>query len=495
MDENTKNVNSFPFGSKENYFLSQIYSKGKFITGNVKSKLVLNEINYKIKPFLLLYPSIEDHLKISRHFELEIKGFFENVAQEKVGEIHIPRAYMERSLTSSFSSSWEENVIEVFPDEIYLKHYLKGEEVRKGKAYITFFLTDNKIVRPWGSITRSYRGQVKSELEPRVIIKLDEGWIIKFEDHFYYLDTTINKVHGNFSSSQLVLTFEKDNYLISSISEVWKMTNLVNNLLWYLSFGTRQSTTWIKWEAVVGNEYVEYYRNVSMPEENDYYEPLVDRGSIQEFLQHCLAYQEKKNNLNLHLPIVYLVGSAKRGKTAESEFLSLFMSLEALLNLFARSRHKNAYFSGENQEKWSNLFGKLRETIDEMGDLNGNDRAFFVGKLGNLNQTSIKVKYQYFCKEMTVDNSDLWPIDEDQDRDLYRIRNKLIHGKQFGYESFFGIAKEHLRWIIERCLLRAVRWEKKTDVDREVLYNYTAYLDWKSYYTAKPLSNKTLLDI
>lgn len=125
----------------------------------------------------------------------------------------------------------------------------------------------------------------------------------------------------------------------------------------------------------------------------------------------------------------------------------------------------------------------MQKTINEMGDLNDNDRAFFVRKLGNLNQTSMKVKYDYFCKEMGVDNSDLWPIYEDQDRDLYKIRNKLIHGKQFEYESYLSIAKEHLRWIIERCLLGALGWKKKTDVDREVLYNYTAYLDWKSYYT------------
>jgi hypothetical protein len=275
MDENKKNSKSLPFGSKENYFLGDVHSQGQFITGNVKCKLVRNEINYKIKPLFLLYPSNEDRPKISRHFELEIKGFFENVAQEKVGEIHIPRAYVLRSLSSSFGPSWDENVVEVFPDEICIKHYLKNE-AREERAYTTFFLTENKIVRPWGSITRSYRGEVKSELESRVIISFGEGWVVRFEDHFYYLDTTIEEVHGNFSSNQLVLTFEKDNYFISSIREVWRMTDWVDNLLWYLSFGTRQRTTWIKWEAVVGNESTEYYRNVSIPEENDYDEPLVE---------------------------------------------------------------------------------------------------------------------------------------------------------------------------------------------------------------------------
>lgn len=482
MDENTKNGISFPFGSEENYFLGQIYSKGKFIAGNVRSKLVLNKINYKIKPFLLLYPSNEDRPKISRHFELEIKGFFKNVAQEKIGEIHIPRAYMIRSLSSSFGPLWDENVVEVFPDEIYLKHYLK-REAGEERACTTFFLTENKIVRPWGSITRSYRGEVKSELESRVILSFGEGWIVRFEDHFSYLDTTIEEVHGNFSSNQLVLTLEKDNYFISSVSEVWKMADWVDNLLWYLSFGTRQRTTWIKWEAVAGNDFTEYFRSVSIPEENDYYEPLVDRELIQEFLQHCLAYQEKESNLNLHLPIVYLVGSAKRGKTAESEFVSLFMALEALLNLYGSSRDKEKYFTGENRNKWKNLLDQMKKTINEMGDLTDNDKAFFLERLGSLNQTSTKVLYKNFCREMGVDNSDLWPIYEDQDRDLYKIRNKLIHGTQFGYESFLGIAKEHLRWIIERCLLGALGWKKKTDVDREVLHNYTAYLDWKSHCT------------
>lgn len=115
--------------------------------------------------------------------------------------------------------------------------------------------------------------------------------------------------------------------------------------------------------------------------------------------------------------------------------------------------------------------------------VNDDDRAFLIERLWNLNQNSMKVIYREFCKKMGLDNSDLWPIYENQERDLYKIRNKLVHGGRFEYASFLGVANQHLRWIIERCLLRVMGWEGKTDVDRDKLYNYTAYLDWKSYCT------------
>jgi hypothetical protein len=92
--------------------------------------------------------------------------------------------------------------------------------------------------------------------------------------------------------------------------------------------------------------------------------------------------------------------------------------------------------------------------------------------------------YDNFCKEMKVDNSDLWPIHgKNHSLDLYRIRNKLIHGKRFETWSLLSIAIDHLRWTVERCLLAVLEWREKTEVfHKESLRIYTAYHDWKSYY-------------
>jgi hypothetical protein len=468
MDDNKKK-SPLPFGSEEEFFWGEIYVKEKLLFGKVKCKLILNRINYNVKPILLLYPTEEERSAIFRHFEVEIKGVFENVGQEKMGEIHIPKAYMMRSTCVSFAPSWDESIIEVSPGEIYLKHYLGDEVAKQGKSFITFFITDNEMVGPWGIITRRSTGEVKPEFRPRVILDYGQGWVATFERHYYYCDAKVEGVEGNFSPSQLVLTLEKADYVVPSISEIWEKERWVNNLLWYLSFGTRRRITWIRWVSVIGKEYSEYFRGIGVLDEDSQYESLIERTSIKAFLQHCLAYERKENHLDLYLPIIYLVGTLRMGITAEWVFLSLFISLEALLSLFMKSRGRGKYL---NDGDWGRVVAQMKAAVNGLTTpINDADKAFLIGRLGNLNQNSMKVIYREFCKEMELDNSDLWPIYENQERDLYKIRNKLVHGERFEYTSFLGIANQHLRWIIERCLLKVLAWEAKTDVDRKKLYN------------------------
>ena len=470
-------LNKLPVGSREKFFLSDIYFQGKLLAQGIKSKLILNDIKYT-EPLLIFYPSKENFHNIAKNFEFEIKGYFEYVDGEKAGEIHIPKAYTINSEHTTYASSWEECIVQVIPVEICQKHRINGQENAE-KAKIVFSLTDNKMVNPWGIIERNFTGEVKSDLKSSVILNFGDNWNARFEKHYHYVSTIIEEVKGCFSSNHLALTFGKDNYLLSSLNEIKTLSDLLDKLLWYLSFGSRQRTTWIKWTALIGNEIVEYYRKISVPEKlSEYDEPLVDRSSFQEFLQHCLAYLTRPNSLNLYLPIVYLVNADRPGKTIEAQFLSLFMSLEALLNLYAESREKKKHFTNES---WKPFYAYIKRAIEEFPNINDKDKELLVQKLGIFNQPSMKTLYNDFCNNMTIDNSDLWPV-YGTDIDLSYIRNKLIHGNRFEYETFLSIANEHLRWTVERCLLAVLDWKGITDVNREGLRKYTAYHDWESYY-------------
>src|SRR3989304_1803340 len=316
-----KKLTNLPFGSREEYFLSDIYSQGKALAKGIKSKLILNDIKYS-RALLLLYLSNENFRCISIRFGFEIKGYFENVVGEKIGEIHIPKGY--RSNSNVFTSSWNEGIMEIVPYEIYRKHYFPGQnEAKKEKQNIFFVLTDNKMVKPFENIEISSTGVLKKGNEPTVILNFKDDLIATFEEHDYSIDTKIEEVNGTFSTSHLLLKIEMDNHFLASVDEVKILSELLDKLLWYLSFGSRQRTTWIKWTAEIGNEFVEYYRKISVPEKlSEYDEPLVDRSSFQEFLQHCLAYLTRPNSLNLYLPIVYLVNADRPGKTIEAQFLS-----------------------------------------------------------------------------------------------------------------------------------------------------------------------------
>lgn len=473
-----KKLTNLPFGSREEYFLSDIYSKGKLLAQGIKSKLILNDIKYS-RALLLLYIPNENYRRIHPFSEFEIKGYFENVEGEKIGEIHIPKGY--RSNSNVFTSSWNEGIMEIVPYEIYRKHYFPGQnEAKKEKQNIFFILTDNKMVKPFENIEISSTGVLKKGNEPTVILNFKDDLIATFEEHDYYIDTKIEEVNGTFSTSHLLLKIEMDNHFLASVDEVKILSELLDKLLWYLSFGSRQRTTWIKWTAEIGNEFVEYYRNnIFIPEKIiSYKEPLVDIRTFQGFLQHCLEYDKQQNNLDLYLPVLYLVASDNPRKTMEMEFLSLFIALEALLDLYAESRNKNKHFK---KERWEPFKTHIEESINVFSGFNKTEKDLMIEKLGIFNQPSRKKMYNDFCNDMKIDNTDLWPI-YGTNTDLSRIRNKLIQGKRFEYETFLSIANEHLRWTVERSLLAVLGWKGIADVDREGLRKYTAYYNWKSYY-------------
>lgn len=477
----------FPFGCKVQYFLADIYYQGSPIAQRIKSKLTISDIKY-VEPRLILYPPRDDYKKIIVHFEIEIKGYFEFIDGEKAGEVYIPKGYTIQGNSTSFATSWDECTIEIMPHECYLKYHLEPQEdTMKKDARISFSLSDNKIVQPWGIIEKSFEGTVKPNLKPSVILDFKNGWLATFRKHYRYLEKEIENVKGTFSASRLVLILERNEHHLESEEQVKEIVKPLDTLLWYLSFGSRQRTVWLDWTAIIGNEHIEYYRLQSIPPKmSDIGKALIDRGTAQEFLQQCLEYQKQKDSLNLYLPIVYLVSAADDDLSMEKRFLSLFMALEALLNLYAEKRELSRNF--KNVEDWKAFYSYMEKVICEFPGLRNEDKIIMVRKLGMFNQVSTKVIYDHFCLEMKLDNSDLWSIYGNNRRCsyLHDIRNKLIHGKRFEDWGMLTRAIEHLRWTVERCLLAILNWREKTEVfHKESLQKYTAYRDWRDYYENK----------
>jgi hypothetical protein len=162
------------------------------------------------------------------------------------------------------------------------------------------------------------------------------------------------------------------------------------------------------------------------------------------------------------------------------------MALESFLNLYAENRHKNKYF--KNKTDWETFYAHMKKAVEEFSGLKDDGRELMIRKLGMFNMISGKVLYDDFCKEMKIDNSDLWPIYGNNRHHLYLydIRNKLIHGKRFEVWPLLSKAKDHLRWTVERCLLAVLDSREKTEVfHKESLQKYTAYRDWEDYFENK----------
>ena len=448
----------------------------------IRSKLILNDIKYS-EPLLLLYPTKEELPNMERLFEVEIKGILELMGGQVAGEIHIPKAYVENSNRTQFGTSWEECIVEVSPSEIYQIHYLKNQT--EGTYSIVFYLTENRMLRPHGIMERSFTGEVKSKLRPQVTLDFGNGWIGAFENHYQYAQANIEEIDGDFSSSKLVLHLKKEDSSPLSIHDVAAISKLVDSLLLYLSFASRQKTTWVSWSSQMATEFVEYYRTIVIPHKiSQLDEPLISYRLLQRFSQHCLEYLSCNEYLNLYLPFLYLVSAGNPRETGESEFLSLFISLEALLHLYAKKLKKTRHFNGDI---WENISAEIKRVINDVKFLGVNQKTMMINKMGVFNQPSNKSLYDDFCKEMKVDNADLWPL-FGNGLSLSKIRNKLIHGMQFDYLPFLSYAIIHLKWTIERCLLAIigwVGWGNDSNVDSDALRKYNPYREWKHYYDRK----------
>ena len=138
-----------PIGTKEKRFLADIYSSDEeLIAQGIRCKLILNEIRYT-EPITLLYPtSKKEYDAITVHSELSIvsiKGYRENIAGKKTGEIHISKGRLHPRI-AHYGASWHEYILEVvFPEEIYEKSHLGVQNQDKSRI---FFFNRWYITRP-----------------------------------------------------------------------------------------------------------------------------------------------------------------------------------------------------------------------------------------------------------------------------------------------------------------------------------------------------------
>jgi hypothetical protein len=462
-------VGTKPLGTREESFPVDVYSGDKLIAQGVESELIYNGMKYSEPMFYYLYPSSkEDYDEIRKHFELSARGFFGGT------EIHISKAYRQ-SATTWYGTSPPKLIVDVSPAEIYRTRCWENQE---DKSKIYFFLTDNGIFRtavetPWHPLS--------AQVSPEVILDIGDGWSATFKRHYSHIDAEIDDTKGRFSTGYLVLELEKDNYRLSSIDEVQEKSDLVTQLCWYLSFASRQMTLWQGWSALMEDGDVTYRRAMSVPEEISQYQyPLIEHKLVQQFLQHSIEYIHDRSNLDLRLPIMYVVNSYKPENTMEYRFLSAYTSLEALLNLYAENQGASKYIDGQLETEF---FSSLKELVENLPGTSSKAKDAMISKMRELNRVSPRTRYKDFCREKHVSNSDLWPVYESSKHpckypSLYKIRNGLTHGRHLESVPLLDMAIDHLQWTVERCLLAELEWESanaRPDFLREYYPSYSEY--------------------
>jgi len=472
-----KTFNGLPINwNDEHCLLTDVYSQGKLIAQQIKTKLVIDNSNPR-NSVCYLYPPDEIYKDINV-FEYEIKGVFKDTGGNDKGSLYISKGYHEGGSQKHLANCWNENLVKIHPKEILIKWSL-GEESSETDTEITFNITNNKAIKP-NSYTKIGPSSIeKKYVGSKITLNFKNGDCLVFDEYSKSKDISSSQTNGYFSSFvQTMKLIKKSNKDTFSINE--EILRKMEYLLWYLSFATNQRTTWMQWSRRFGTEFIQYTRcNIVYPvKDSEIDNALIEDSLLQEFLQQCLDYLDAPDKISLYLPIIYLINSKE--KTCEFKLLSLFMSLEVLLNLFAKSNNFSCLFE---DEEWDNFYVHMKRAAEDFLALDTRKKELIISRLGNLNELSLKFIFEEFCKNKQVDLSDLWPIFDNKIKlPLYRIRNKLVHGEQLS-NCNLDVAAGHLRWIVTRCILAQLNWQKNSDVDRENLSKIT-YYNWKEFAEA-----------
>ena len=165
----------------------------------------------------------------------------------------------------------------------------------------------------------------------------------------------------------------------------------------------------------------------------------------------------------------------------ENEYLSYYAALENLVNGFKNER--NLHFILD-QNSWKGFNKNLKKFVKQhaLFQQEKNKRQLIYEKLPELNRISFSSAFNLFCQCYEIDLSDLWSISGGYEYSLTKIRNLLIHGGRFEREKFnlLFYAKCHLKWTLERCILRILNWNiERSNVSASFLIKFKAYNEWQ----------------
>jgi hypothetical protein len=258
----------------------------------------------------------------------------------------------------------------------------------------------------------------------------------------------------------------------------------IDDFLLLASLAERRYCLCMGWEATDQHSYSLYYRqNRFLPKSLQKDDTLIDLKDFEDFITKAYAAfsGESVDSREFIRRAIYMTVPTG-GRTIESIFVTLFSAVETLLLAY---RKAYGFKSALGANEWKELSVQLRECISASDILKDRaaEKQLLLGKLGDLNRVSFGAALKAFCDHYRVDLHDLWPITGSSGGDsLAAIRNRLVHGEAFSGEKYSAVmvAEMHLKWTLERMLLRLFDWEvSRSAVSPVALMSTFPYHNWQ----------------
>lgn len=444
---------------KEDYFVeAAIIFDGNEIK-NVPCKIFLPE-RITDKPYITLKPSNSDSAILTSFWRAELKAKVYGSDKKLQLIIESPEIYFSEAKSSHWGNHrLSETTISANPQDLRVISLINNTDLDE-KTNLTLWVSPNKLLSPFLSQSMSYDGTVEYKCIQQLVFKISDDLKYEFTKNFRYRTEENNDlIQWSFlvSSCHIDIPAIETDLIKDSVLKDF------DNFLLISSFASRERTSCLGWEASDKHHFVQFYRgNYVFPEVEESYsnDELIDVSVFKQFIKKAyISFEEFDNKLALQSSL-HAVVTAKES-TIEKSFLNIFAGLEALVLDFKRTNN-NEFILPESE--WAELSKYLKKCIKQSTNpcIESKNRASIYSKLGELNRISLREAYDLFCKEYGIELNDLWSLfSQDDVVGLVDIRNRIIHGDPFPREVFGSliIANEHLKYILERVILRVLNWD------------------------------------
>ena len=419
-------------------------------------------------------------------FVFSLKGTIFNQTGNLL-EICAKKVYNLGIQTSYFGTNQEFTILKAEVVDLKIREFIQQSGSEENKKGFYFWLTQSVQLSPFYSTELHYNGSVSVKTHSDKSFEIIEGLKFNFINYYFHHNDPERK---NTRISESVLAAEFVGVTEHELGE--SIFPEIEIFLKLVSFSERRRVVCYGYKGFLSGEIVDFYRgDISIPKEDFHHsfnETLIEIRDFEEFISQALS-SGKSCIFKEHLFDAIGKTGYREYSSLESEYLSYYSALENLVNGYRDSFNFHYILEDDSWKRFSKdlkAFIKAHDFFKTEEDNNTRKRQFMSEKISELNRVSFGTVFKSFCDFYNIDLSDLWSLGGGVSTSLSTIRNRLIHGGRFEREEYDAVicAKSHLKWTLERCILRVLDWEiERSKVRPLFLKQCIHYNDWEEKMT------------
>jgi len=356
----------------------------------------------------------------------------------------------------------EEGYLKIYPSKLHIIQHFGTNRKDVEDVTLLFKLTPSLHLSPSDFREYDFEGEAKLHRGDRFRFKLDREIELEFLNHYRWVNLeneeilTYPELIASAKLNRRPIEEDIDNYL-----------SLIDDFLLLVSFAEGQRCISPLVSVHSRGTIAETYRlDRSMPNisaKHGFNDFLIDSNDFDDFINLAWKSLKEAGQYKLIKSALELITNDARG-TMESEFLSLFSSIEKLILAFRLDY--NYEFILKDLHHWNSFDKNLHSFIKkhELFKDNPEARSLIYQNIAGLKRLPLQEAFKKFTESKKLDLNDLWTFyDDSSEWSLTDIRNHLVHGYGLGdpYIDSFGNALKSLRYLAKRLMLVSLNWDFK----------------------------------